>query len=145
MMMQNMRFFWIATSLGFLSSVGSAVLAERFLDHRIALVGSFVGIQKSLNAGVAFGMELGVIEPFLVIAALCIVAGVALRTSRTRLSHVGYGLVVGGGAANILDRFRDGYVTDFFQIGSFPVFNVADACVTVGIGLLFVEMLFSRR
>jgi signal peptidase II len=44
-----------------------------------------------------------------------------------------------------MDRLRDGFVTDFFQVASFPVFNVADSCITVGVALLLVESLFFSR
>lgn len=49
-------------------------------------------------------------------------------------------LIVAGGLGNFIDRVRLGYVVDMFHLDfiSFPVFNVADVCLTVGVGLLFI-------
>ena len=143
--MQNMRFFWTTIAISFLGSISSTVLAERFLESRIAIIGSFAGIQKSANAGVAFGMELGIVEPFLIAVAIVILFVIAVRTAHTRISQTGFGLLLGGGAANIADRLYDGKVTDIFQAGSFPIFNVADICITVGVALLLFEMVFVKN
>lgn len=49
-------------------------------------------------------------------------------------------LIMAGGLGNFIDRVRLGYVVDMFHLDfvSFPVFNVADACLTVGVGMLFI-------
>jgi signal peptidase II len=69
----------------------------------------------------------------------------ALRTAKSRLSRVAFGLIVGGALENIVDRLRDGVVTDFFQVGTFPIFNVADSCITIGVVLLLVAMMWEER
>ncbi|KKW40358.1 signal peptidase II [Candidatus Peribacteria bacterium RIFOXYC2_FULL_55_14] len=139
-----MQLFWGSFILSFLGSIGSAVLTERFLHERVALIGSFVGLQKSMNTGVAFGLELGLAEPILIAVAAVAVAVMALRTARSAESQVGFGLLLGGGLANIVDRLHNGTVTDLFQIGRFPIFNVADSCITVGVSLLFAELIFQK-
>ncbi len=50
-------------------------------------------------------------------------------------------MIVGGALGNVIDRIRDGAVTDFFQVGGFPIFNVADSFITVGVGVLLLEMI----
>ena len=67
------------------------------------------------------------------------------RNQRSRLVLASYGLVVGGTVGNLLDRlFRagdglfGGGVVDFVDLQWFPVFNVADAALTIGIGLLVI-------
>ena len=54
-------------------------------------------------------------------------------------------MILGGGSANIADRIRDGFVTDFIQIGSFPVFNIADCFVTIGVVVLLLELIPHRK
>lgn len=49
-------------------------------------------------------------------------------------------LIVGGALGNLLDRVRLGRVVDFIAVGSFPVFNLADAAITLGAALLFLGM-----
>jgi signal peptidase II len=50
------------------------------------------------------------------------------------------GLVLGGATANAVDRFRQGYVVDYIDVHRWPVFNLADMCIVVGIvaALFFV-------
>jgi signal peptidase II len=56
-------------------------------------------------------------------------------------THVAFALILGGAIGNILDRVRLGYVVDFFDLRWFPVFNVADSCITIGVCLLLIRML----
>jgi signal peptidase II len=56
-------------------------------------------------------------------------------------THVAFALILGGAIGNILDRIRLGYVVDFFDLRWFPVFNVADSCITIGVCLLLLRML----
>ena len=60
---------------------------------------------------------------------------------------LGFGLLVGGGSANLVDRLTASShsVTDFVAVGSFPVFNLADAAVTVGLVCLIATALFGHQ
>jgi signal peptidase II len=68
---------------------------------------------------------------------------------RDRLMRVGLTLVFGGALGNLIDRVFRGTVTDFIQvfIGSyeFPSFNVADSAITIGAGLLVIDLLRNRK
>lgn len=82
----------------------------------------------------------------LVLAALAAVVLVSFflwyRQERGGLgTHIAFALILGGAIGNILDRIRLGYVVDFFDFHWFPVFNVADSCITVGVCLLLLRML----
>ena len=56
--------------------------------------------------------------------------------------QLGYGFILGGAIGNGIDRFVFGYVVDFFdfRLIRFPVFNVADVCINVGIACLFISI-----
>ena len=56
-------------------------------------------------------------------------------------THVAFALILGGAIGNIADRIRLGYVVDFFDLRWFPVFNVADSCITIGVALLLLRMI----
>ncbi|MBU0766933.1 signal peptidase II [Patescibacteria group bacterium] len=141
-----MKTMWITVGLGILAGVGTSFLADIFLVERFVIVGSFVGLEYSLNEGIAFGVRIpGAFQFILILAALFFVACYARKEADTKLSQVGFGLILGGGIANIIDRLIDGFVTDMIQVGSFPVFNVADSCITVGIAILFFEMVVRAR
>lgn len=56
-------------------------------------------------------------------------------------------LVIAGGIGNFIDRLRLGYVVDMFHLDfiDFPVFNVADMCLTVGVAILFIYMMKEEK
>lgn len=129
----------ITILVSFFTSLAARLLSEFFLHDRIAIAGSFLGLVPVQNAGVAFGLHLPpVIQELLIACVLILFVVVAMRQRHQVLPSIGFGLILGGALANILDRFDDGTVTDFFQVGSFPVFNVADSWITIGAVLLLL-------
>jgi len=52
---------------------------------------------------------------------------------------------LGGAMGNLIDRLIYGTVTDFISVGSFPVFNVADACISIGVAILVATMWIEER
>lgn len=55
-----------------------------------------------------------------------------------KLSRISYGLIVGGAFGNIVDRIMFGYVVDYISIGWWPVFNLADTFIVIGIFILIL-------
>jgi signal peptidase II len=106
------------------------------------------------NHGVTFGLlqagsgggHLALGLAALVITALLI--GWMRRTDR-RLVATALGLVVGGALGNIIDRLRFGAVVDFIRVHaagySWYVFNVADACIVCGVGVLLIDGLVAPK
>src|SRR5512145_3152065 len=121
------------------------------------VIPGFFDIIRSENRGVAFGIFNDSTSEWrttlLVIVALCAVALVTgmLWNARKldRYSVWGLSLILGGAAGNLFDRAMYGRVTDFLllYVGSFqwPTFNVADCGVFIGSGLLFVDVLRSKK
>lgn len=73
-------------------------------------------------------------------------AGLIEEGSRDWLTHqVGFALVIGGALGNIVDRLVRGVVIDFIHVQGWPVFNIADIAVVVGMGLLALGQLARRR
>ena len=56
--------------------------------------------------------------------------------------RIAFGLQFGGAIGNIVDRIRLGHVTDFFDVGPWPVFNIADSSIVIGIGLMIYYFWF---
>lgn len=93
------------------------------------------------NAGVAFSIPLPswIIVPLVVM--LIIIGAKYLHRElnlKKPLALAALGLILGGALGNLIDRVRFGYVVDFISIWKFPVFNVADAAITIGIGILML-------
>ena len=68
-----------------------------------------------------------------------------LRKKKERLAEFGVLLIMSGGVGNLIDRTVLGFVTDMISVGSFPVFNVADMCVTVGCTILILWVIIGDR
>jgi signal peptidase II len=62
-----------------------------------------------------------------------------------KLGNLALGLVLGGTIGNLVDRLRFGHITDFIDIGIWPIFNIADSAITVGIILFAYFLLSSTR
>ena len=94
------------------------------------------------NDGVAFGLDVGG-KTLVIVAIAVVMLGVVLYFARhtTRpLIWVPTGLLVGGALGNIVDRVRDGGVTDFLKIPLWPAFNVADIAITIGVLALVIVL-----
>ncbi len=100
------------------------------------------------NTGVAFGMFQGRGMVFTILAFL--VAGAIIFyfpnvPSQDWSLRLAMGLQLGGALGNLIDRLTIGHVTDFISVGNFPVFNIADSSITVGVGVLLLGIWFQER
>ena len=113
------------------------------------IVEGAVTLRLTFNSGGAFGVGQGLPMLFLVasvaIAALIVVWA---RRVRDRGVVLALGLILGGGLGNLWDRlFRDlgGRVVDFVDLHIWPVFNLADACIVIGVAALFWSGMRARE
>jgi signal peptidase II len=100
-----------------------------------------VDLVNTRNSGVAFGFFSGGGTIVAIIATLALLALLAFfATHLTRpLVWLPTGLLIGGAVGNLVDRAREGAVTDFVDVSIWPAFNVADAAITIGVlTLLYV-------
>jgi signal peptidase II len=128
-------------------------LSKRAVEHSI-IPGEerklLPGIQlvNTRNHGVAFGFlpgsHLGV--TVLIGIALLLLIAYFLRHAERPLIWLPTGMLLGGALGNILDRLRDGAVTDFVKLPlGWPPFNLADTSITLGILVLFLLLEHSRH
>lgn len=127
----------------------------RFEGDR-SIIPGFLNFAYAQNPGVAFSMfddhgETGrwALSVIALVAATLVVY-FFWRTPRTDDRVLGaLALLLAGIIGNVVDRVRLGFVIDFIdvQFGSwhYPTFNVADAAICVGAGLLVIDMFFSKR
>jgi signal peptidase II len=96
-------------------------------------------ITHTTNTGAAFGLFPSGSDFFAVIALVVILAILIYHrqlATRQWLLRFGLGLQLGGAAGNLIDRLTRGYVVDFIYFKFWPVFNVADSCIFVGVVLM---------
>jgi signal peptidase II len=93
------------------------------------------------NRGVAFGAlgGGGALVVVVIGIALCALVVYFATHSGRPLAWLPTGLLIGGALGNVVDRLRDGAVTDFIKLPAWPAFNVADMAITFGVlSLLYV-------
>lgn len=113
----------------------------------------FLALFRTHNTGIAFSMLDWLEGPWLVLMPIVIIAFVAYLAMRTPSGHlaarIGFALIIGGAMGNLIDRATHGYVVDYFLFSagdwSFAIFNLADACITVGAGLVVLQELVEWR
>jgi signal peptidase II len=96
-------------------------------------------ITNTRNSGVAFGALAGggaIVGVLIAVALVLLIAYFALNSSVPWL-WLPTGLLLGGALGNLTDRIREGAVTDFIDPIAWPAFNLADACIVVGVLALF--------
>jgi signal peptidase II len=94
------------------------------------------------NNGVAFSVSAGgpaLVLVVIVIAVAAIVAYFATHHNQ-RLIWLPTGMMVGGAVGNLVDRLRDGAVTDFIKLPHWPAFNLADTAITLGVLTLILVL-----
>jgi signal peptidase II len=131
-------------------------LARLDAVHPVVVVPDFFHLVLVMNPGVAFGIFAGVppqwrwIVSLFSLTALALLGSLAFKIMPrgSVMARLAIGLVFGGAAGNLLDRWRFGAVVDFLDVFwrsyHWPAFNVADSAITVGVSLLAAELAFGR-
>jgi signal peptidase II len=130
----------------------AAVLHLMRRGESIPIISDFVRLTLVQNSGAAFGMLSGDSLPLILTSLLAAVAVTVLifrsKQAGSQLS-MPLVLVLGGAVGNLADRVRLGEVVDFIDIGlrlhRWPVFNVADIAITVGVVLFCYHSIFTSR
>lgn len=93
------------------------------------------------NTGAAFGMFKDA-SMVLTVLAFVVIAAILFYYPQVEKDdwslRLALSMQMGGAMGNLIDRLRIGHVTDFISVGNFPVFNVADASISVGAAVLFL-------
>lgn len=108
-----------------------------------------INIVHVTNTGAAFGILRGAGNNFFIIVSLIAITIIIYLLIKEKRHSIPYSLILSGAIGNLLDRILIGHVTDFIDLyaGRFhwPAFNIADACLTVGIIILGIQLLSGER
>lgn len=123
-------------------------LGGTWLPESLQWLHPYARIVHWYNTGAAFGMFKDGSMVFTVLAF--IVIGLILyyypQVEQADWSlRIAMSMQLGGATGNLIDRLTIGHVTDFISIGNFPVFNVADASITIGAAVLFLGILIMEQ
>ena len=153
-----MYFYLISLAIVLLDQLTKLLVVRSMrLGQNIPIVPGFFDLTFVLNPGAAFSLFATLPEwirnPFFILisvgAAVLIVAYRSRYLRENRLASVSLALILGGAIGNLIDRLRYGVVVDFLDAHIYqyhwPIFNVADSAISVGVTLLLLEMLLEWR
>ncbi|MEK6716373.1 MAG: signal peptidase II [candidate division NC10 bacterium] len=154
----RMLFYYVALTVILLDQATKLVIVEALrVGQGIPVIPGFFDIVFVLNPGAAFGflatLSEGVRNPFFILITVVAVILIVFYHTRflhaDRLASVALGLILGGAIGNLIDRLRYGMVVDFldFHVSRYhwPAFNVADSAISIGVSLMFLDMLLDWR
>ncbi|HEY7932565.1 MAG TPA: signal peptidase II [Solirubrobacteraceae bacterium] len=143
---------WIRAGLVLFAVLAVDQLSKHAVEHSIVpgeehKVLPGLGLVNTRNHGVAFGFLPGhqdVVTGLIALALLALVVYFAIHATQ-RLIWLPTGMLIGGALGNIVDRMREGSVTDFIKLPlGWPPFNLADMSITLGV-LTLILLVDARR
>lgn len=124
-------------------------LGETWLPDWLSWLSPYARIVNWYNRGAAFGMFQSGSMVFMVLAII-VIAAIIYYYPRVEAHdwtlRLAMSMQLAGAMGNLIDRIlHDGKVTDFISVGTFPVFNVADASISVGTAVLLLGVYLQER
>ncbi|MBY0281413.1 MAG: signal peptidase II [Alphaproteobacteria bacterium] len=145
---RNALRFSFAFLVLFLDQLSKIAILNWLSFKDVVGVTNFFNFTLTFNRGVSFGFfpaDTTWGKLFLILIAVTFVTWLVfcLWKEENLLSQVGYNFIIGGAVGNLIDRFQYGAVVDFLQFHLynhfFPVFNIADSAITIGVILIFLQ------
>ena len=123
-----------------------------YLGQSIPVIPKIFHITLVYNTGIAFGLFknqtvlFSVVSFFVIVLIVFNLLGQKKQKEIDRLESFALYLILAGALGNLIDRLRLGFVIDFLDFRVWPVFNVADSAITIGMALLLIRCirLFSK-
>lgn len=146
---------WLLLGAGFIVILDQ--LSKQWIRDNLAIgevfhpelwITSHVRILHWTNTGSAFGLfpNMGSV---LTVMAFLVSAAIIFYFPRVPrqdwILRLAMTLQLGGAVGNLVDRLMQGHVTDFISVGNFPVFNLADASISVGVAILILDVYLKER
>lgn len=124
------------------------VAHEMFPGMSIPVMQDVFHITFVLNPGAAFGILAHQRSFFIVMGIAIVLLGIGLLPYIRRqcpMFRYGTALLIGGAFGNLIDRIRFGHVIDFFDFRIWPVFNIADIAIVLGVAAIIYAILFKMH
>ena len=117
-------------------------LLKNLTQATLPVIKNIFHITLVTNKGAAFGILQGKTDLLIFIGIafvviFCLIARNDIKKSLTLA--IAFGLILGGAASNLYDRIFLGFVVDYLDFRIWPVFNLSDTCICIGVGLIILE------
>ena len=119
-------------------------LKNNFAYQSIPVVKNIFNITVVFNRGAAFGILKGCSDLLVYIGIVFIIILIAIMKNdagKNMFSMAVFGMILGGALSNIFDRIVYGFVVDYIDFKIWPVFNISDMCISIGVLILFLQSL----
>ncbi|QNK54522.1 signal peptidase II [Paenibacillus sp. PAMC21692] len=152
--MRVFLYYLLAVFVFVLDFITKKIVATRMeLYDEISVIGNFFLITSHRNRGAAFGILQEQRTFFIIITTVILIGLITyiqlMRKTGKPILLTGLALVLGGAVGNFIDRVRFGEVVDFFKFNfgsyTFPIFNIADSGIVIGVGLILLDTLLVAR
>lgn len=147
-MIKKVPWIVIVSSVFAVDRLSKIILLKNFREGEgRPLLGGVLRLTRVNNSGAAFGMLRGHGDFLILFSMGCILALTFYLLRCKNIAAIrlwAWALMLGGALGNLYDRVRYGYVVDFLDFRVWPVFNLADSCVSVGVGLMITSFLKGR-
>jgi signal peptidase II len=117
------------------------VAAKLRPEESVPVLGDLLSVSLVENTGASFGLFKSQTLILVLVSVIAIIFIVFYLAKKKSSLYLPFALILGGACGNLIDRLRFGYVVDFIDFHWWPVFNVADSCITVGSVILFFVIL----
>jgi len=149
------RWLLLAALVIVLDQYSKWLVLQHFELYQTLRLTAWFNLTLAYNTGAAFSFlnDAGGWQRWLFVVLAVVISGVLLvwlrRAQQLRQQALALALVIGGAIGNVIDRIRLGYVIDFidwhYRDWHWPVFNIADSAISVGVVLLIADSLLNDR
>jgi len=149
------RWLLLAALVIVLDQYSKWLVLQHFELYQSLVLTNWFNLTLAYNTGAAFSFlnDAGGWQRWLFVLLAVVITAVLLvwlqRARHLRLQALALALVIGGAIGNVIDRIRLGYVIDFidwhYRDWHWPVFNIADSAISVGVVLLIADSLFNAH
>lgn len=146
-----MIYYLLAALLIIIDQITKWNIVQNFeLYQEKVIVPGFFSLFYIQNEGAAWGIFQGKMVFFYLVTLIVVGYLVYMfqqEKNKTKLVGISFALILSGAIGNFIDRLLNGYVVDMFRLDfiNFPIFNVADICLTVGVVLMLIHVLFFEK
>lgn len=146
-----MIYYLLAALLIIIDQITKWNIVQNFeLYQEKVIVPGFFSLFYIQNEGAAWGIFQGKMVFFYFVTLIVVGYLVYMfqqEKNKTKLVGISFALILSGAIGNFIDRLLNGYVVDMFRLDfiNFPIFNVADVCLTVGVVLMLIHVLFFEK
>ena len=133
--------------IGLIIVILDQIIKNLMIKNTITIINNFLNLVYTQNIGAAFGIGSRIFVTIASLVIFIIILLFIILDKNRKKRAIPYMLIISGTISNLIDRIYRGYVIDYIQINifNFPVFNIADICIVIGVLILIKDIIFIKE